>query len=55
MLGTVIDWSNVKPFDNSTEAEEYLAENHCKWDNGMAVPYKREKDVGYVIGGWCSS
>ena len=33
------------------EAEDFISENHDKWDEAFAV----RTEEGYVVGGWCSS
>ena len=33
------------------EAEDFISENHEKWDEAFAV----RTEEGYVVGGWCSS
>lgn len=36
-------------------AEDYIVENHQKWDPAMAVSFRLEDGTfGWVVGGWCS-
>jgi len=51
MLGAEIDWRD-KVFDSISDAEEWIQDNHEKWENGIGV---KTKDGYIVIGGWCSS
>lgn len=42
-IGTMapgVDFVSIRPFESEAEAEEYLADNHDKWDAALAVPYK---------------
>lgn len=54
MLEGPITWVD-KNFSSYEEAEEYIDENHEKWDPAMAVSYTRDDGVKFwAIGGWCS-
>jgi len=55
-----INWQDDVHFEDRSDAEEYLEENHNKWDRAMAVSYTAVmKDDStskrWLIGGWCSS
>ena len=55
MLGHGIDWQGRVPFDSEEAAEDWLSENHQKWDKAMAVQYREDDVLHRAIGGWCSS
>jgi len=41
--------------ESGDEAEEYIEENHDKYDSPMAVSFTKDNQKYWVIGGWCSS
>jgi hypothetical protein len=44
-----IEWkSNM---EDSTEAEEFILNNHRKWDKAWGI----KTESSYIVGGWCSS
>ena len=45
-----IDWLTEK-FKTNSEAEDYITDEHDKWDKAFGV----RTEEGYVVGGWCSS
>lgn len=45
-----IEWKS-QTFKTRTEAEEYICENHRKWDKAFGV----KTDTIWIVGGWCSS
>lgn len=58
MLGEIDRWQD-KELPGFEDAEDFLANNHQKWDGAMAVSYfaqtNDEPTKKWVIGGWCSS
>lgn len=50
-----ISWQRDRVFDNAEKAEEWLEDNHNKWDNAMAVLYQQNGTLMWMIGGLCSS
>ena len=55
MLGTGIEkWKDLQ-LPTQAEAQEYIDDNHDKWDGAMAVSFKEGDKEGWVVGGWCSS
>ena len=46
-----INWIGSISFSTNAEAEEYITENHDKWDKAFGL----RTEEGYVVGGWCSS
>ena len=55
MLGKDINWLD-KEFADKDEAEEFLSDNHQKWQCADAVAFKDSKgEKFWLIGGWCSS
>lgn len=57
--GTIAEMSGVKTWkdlrlDSRDEAEDYIDENHDKWDDAMAVSYVVDGAVHWIVGGWCS-
>lgn len=40
-----LEFVKVEPFANVVKAEEYIAENHSKWERAMAVPFKGRAKV----------
>jgi hypothetical protein len=55
MLGDGVDSWHDKEFDSASEADDWLANNHQKWDGAMAVSFFNKKREKYwIIGGWCS-
>lgn len=64
MLGDSIQWIDCEPKESKALANEFIEENHEKWQSGLGVPYLynkknehevEEKKIGYLVGGWCSS
>lgn len=55
MLGERIKWIDMPPCENQDTAEEWLADKHQKWDCAMAVPFMKDDQKLWLIGGWCSS
>ena len=56
MMGSdEINWRPITPMEDERAAEDYIADNHEKWECAMAVPYKDGDKRHYVLGGWCSS
>jgi hypothetical protein len=45
-----ISWVN-ETFESYNEAENYILENHEKWDEAMGTEFPD----GFLVGGWCSS
>jgi hypothetical protein len=56
MLGKGISWIE-KEFPTEREADDYLVDNHQKWNGAMGVKFIGA--IGgkkmYLVGGWCSS
>jgi len=46
-----INWITSISLKTNAEAEEYITENHDKWDKAFGL----RTEEGYVVGGWCSS
>ena len=40
-----LHFADVKPFAGAGKAEEYIADNHSKWERAMAVPFKGRAKV----------
>ncbi len=45
-----ISWINKK-FESCNQAENYILDNHDKWDAAMGAEFPD----GFLVGGWCSS
>ena len=58
--GTIAEMSGVGKVKDlllptAQEAEDYVVDNHDKWEPAMAVSFKLEDGTfGWVVGGWCS-
>ncbi len=57
--GTIAEMSSIgsfvdKEYDSAFEAEDYIVDNHDKWDQAMAVSYLRKGQKCWLVGGWCS-
>ncbi len=45
-----------KQFQNEAEADDYITDNHEKWEPPLAVSFRHTNGQLYwLIGGWCSS
>lgn len=44
-----------KNFKDENEAHEWLADNHHKWNQALAVSFVRDNKKKWMVGGWCSS
>jgi hypothetical protein len=44
-----------KVFANDANAREWLADNHQKWENALAVRVGDPAAEIWIIGAWCSS
>ena len=40
-----LNFVKVEPFTSVEKAEEYIADNHSKWDRAMAVPFKGRANI----------
>jgi hypothetical protein len=54
MLGGIRSWNDLNLPDMAA-ADEYISENHEKWQAAMAVSYTDKGEKYWLIGGWCSS
>jgi hypothetical protein len=53
-FGAIGSWKDLL-LPSANEAEDYIDENHEKWDDAMAVSFKTEDgSFGWVVGGWVS-
>lgn len=50
-----VEFPGTPVFDSTEDAEEWVAENHEKWEQVMAVKYSDGNSEGWFVGGWCSS
>ena len=50
VMPTGISWVD-KTFESYNEAENYILENHEKWDEAMGTEFPN----GFLVGGWCPS
>ncbi len=44
-----IEWKS--PIEDNIEAEEFILNNHRKWDKAWGI----KTESSYIVGGWCSS
>ena len=54
MFSSVAQWYD-KEYTSFNQAEEFMSDNHSKWDEAMAVSYLEDDQKYWVIGGWASS
>ena len=55
MLGSGFE-VQAQTFHTPKEADDFICENHDKWDGAWAVRVRtQEENITLVIGGWCSS
>lgn len=55
MLGPHIYLWSDRAFKDESEAHEFIASIHHKWDPAMAVSYLEKRSKKWLVGGWCSS
>ncbi len=59
--GTIAEFNGIGKWkdlllDSEDAAEDFIEENHDKWDPAMAVSFKAEDGSwgGWIVGGWVS-